>query len=59
MALAPRLHASGGGGGGYYGGGGGAWMGGGGGSGFTIPTATGVTLTQGVQSGNGQVVITW
>jgi hypothetical protein len=34
-------------------------MGGGGGSGFATSTATSVTLTSGVQSGNGQVAITW
>ena len=61
----------GGGGGGYFGGGGGgtsatppdgndgAAGGGGGGSSFAIPTATNVTLQQGVHSGNGQVVISW
>ena len=49
---------SGGGGGGYYGGGGGMFCGGGGGSSYTIPSATSVTHTQGVQSGNGIVTIT-
>lgn len=46
--------AGGGGGGGYYGGGGGTWSGGGGGSSY--PTTT--LMTQGYQSGNGQVIIT-
>jgi hypothetical protein len=46
-------------GGGYYGGGGGAWSGGGGGSSFSAATATGVTLTQGFQTGNGQIIISW
>ena len=55
----------GGGGGGYYGGGGGGGHsdgpcgGGGGGSSYAGPSATGVTLLQGVQAGDGQVVITW
>jgi hypothetical protein len=48
----------GGGGGGYYGGGGGAYGGGGGGSSFS-GTATSVTHTQGFQSGNGQVILSW
>ncbi|MBX2906827.1 MAG: Ig-like domain-containing protein [Taibaiella sp.] len=48
-----------GGGGGYYGGGGSTAGGGGGGSSYTDPTlVTGVTHTQGYQSGNGYVVIT-
>jgi hypothetical protein len=34
-------------------------MGGGGGSSFATSSATGVVLSQGVQSGNGQVVISW
>jgi len=46
-----------GGGGGYYGGGGGSWNGGGGGSSFSNGTST--THTQGFQSGNGQVIISW
>ena len=54
------------GGGGYYGGGGGGfWNGssvgggtGGGGSGYT-GSGTGASMTNGVQSGNGQVTITW
>jgi hypothetical protein len=49
---------SGGGGGGYYGAGGGMFCGGGGGSSYTIPGATSVVHTQGVQNGNGQVIIT-
>lgn len=47
--------AGGGGGGGYYGGGGGTWSGGGGGSSFP----SGATHTQGFQSSNGQVMISW
>ncbi|MCK6624675.1 MAG: hypothetical protein L6R45_05810 [Anaerolineae bacterium] len=39
--------------------GGGYFGGGGGGSSFAIPTATNVTHQQGVQSGNGQVIISW
>ena len=49
----------GGGGAGYFGGGGGAWHGGGGGSSFAIAGATGVTHTQGAQTGAGQVIVTW
>jgi hypothetical protein len=54
----------GGGGGGYYGGGGGGsapngGAGGGGGSSFVIGTATGVAYSQGVQTGNGQVNLTY
>jgi hypothetical protein len=54
---------TGGGGGGYYGGGGGGdctgYNGaGGGGSGYAIPTATNVSYSTGIQSGNGLVVIT-
>lgn len=54
----------GGGGGGYFGGGGGggdmvSGGGGGGGSSYTIPGATGVAHTQGVQSGDGQVILSW
>ena len=61
----------GGGGAGYFGGGGGggapavpsssvgAGGGGGGGSSFAIPSATGVIMEQGTQSGDGQVVISW
>jgi hypothetical protein len=49
----------GGGGGGWFGGGGGSWNGGAGGSSYTIGTATNVIHTQGFQSGNGQVIITW
>jgi hypothetical protein len=53
----------GGGGGGYYGGGGGgcgysgAGGGGGGGSSYADPSATGVVMQAGVQSGNGQVML--
>lgn len=64
-----NAYGSGGGGGGYYGGGGGSgtqdhgsgWSGaGGGGSAYAHPTlATGATLTSGVQSGNGSVIITY
>jgi hypothetical protein len=57
---APASDGGGGGGGGYFGGGGGAELsGGGGGSSFTIGTATSVTHSSGVQSGNGTVTITW
>jgi len=49
----------GGGGGGYYGGGGGAWMGGGGGSGFISGNATSTSNVQGVNSGNGLVIISY
>ena len=50
----------GGGGGGYFGGGGASWWGGGGGSSYTHPTfASSVTHTQGVQSGNGSILITY
>lgn len=48
-------NGGGGGGGGYYGGGGATWAGGGGGSSFL----SGGTHTQGYQTGNGQVVISW
>jgi hypothetical protein len=55
-----------GGGGGYYGGGGGgfdpttgAYGPGGGGSSHTAPTVANAVLTSGIQSGNGQVVITY
>ncbi len=49
---------SGGGGGGYYGGGGGVWNGGGGGSSFADPILTsGVTHTQGANTGNGAAAI--
>lgn len=49
----------GGGGGGWYGGGGSCFAGGGGGSSYTAPSVTGVTHTQGFNSGNGQVVISY
>jgi len=48
-----------GGGGGYYGGGSGCFEGAGGGSSYTGTGASGVTHTQGYQSGNGQVIISW
>ncbi|MBL0017564.1 MAG: T9SS type A sorting domain-containing protein [Bacteroidetes bacterium] len=48
-------NSGGGGGGGYYGGGGGVWGGGGGGSSFL----SGGTHTQGFQTGNGSVTISW
>ncbi|HRK27875.1 MAG TPA: HYR domain-containing protein [Chitinophagales bacterium] len=48
-------NGGGGGGGGYYGGGGATWSGGGGGSNY-LP---GGTHTQGFQTGNGQVIISW
>lgn len=48
-------NSGGGGGGGYYGGGGATWAGGGGGSSLL----SGGTHTQGFQSGNGEVVITY
>ncbi len=51
--------AGGGGGGGYYGGGGGDGGNAGGGSSYAISGATGVAMQQGVQSGNGSVVISF
>ena len=48
-----------GGGGGWYGGGGGGLGGGGGGSSYTAPSAAGVVLTQGFQTGNGIITITY
>ncbi|HLG35876.1 MAG TPA: glycine-rich protein [Bacteroidia bacterium] len=48
-----------GGGGGWYGGGGGGLGAGGGGSSYTAPSATGVVHTQGFQTGNGIVIITY
>jgi hypothetical protein len=51
--------AGGGGGGGYYGGGGGCWIGGGGGSNYAGSGTSGVTHTQGYQSGGGYVTITY
>ena len=48
-----------GGGGGYYGGGGGGLGAGGGGSSFTGTGVSSVTHTQGFQSGNGEIIITW
>ena len=47
------------GGGGWYGGGGGAFVGGGGGSSYTIPEASGVVHTQGVNDGDGELYISW
>ncbi len=52
-------NGGGGGGGGWYGGGGGDYGAGGGGSSYTSGAVTGVTHTQGFQSGNGQVIITY
>ena len=49
----------GGGGGGYYGGGGSCFAGGGGGSSYTAAAVTGVTHTQGYNSGAGQVIISY
>ena len=50
----------GGGGGGYYGGGGGGtYSSGAGGSSYTGPGASGVVHTQGVNAGNGSVIISW
>jgi len=57
---AGALGTSGGGaGGGYYGGGGGSWGGGGGGSSYTVTGSTNITHTQGFQSGNGSVDISF
>ncbi|HLG03847.1 MAG TPA: T9SS type A sorting domain-containing protein [Bacteroidia bacterium] len=55
--------SGGGGGGGYFGGGGGGqsiWLGGGGGGGssYTASGVTGITHSQGFQTGNGQIIIT-
>ncbi len=51
---------SGGGGGGYYGGGGGVWTGGGGGSSYTDPVqVTSFTHTQGYDSTNGIITVTY
>jgi len=53
-------YGSGGGGGGWYGGGGSYYAGGGGGSSYANPSfTTGVTHTQGVQNGAGQIVLSW
>lgn len=52
-------NTGGGGGGGYYGGGGGVWAGGGGGSSYAISTSSSVVHTQGSQSGNGQVFLSY
>jgi hypothetical protein len=53
--------SGGGGGGGYYGGGGGGGgqVSSGGGGGSSYPSGVGVTISSGVQSGNGQVVIVY
>jgi hypothetical protein len=57
---ATSINGGGGGGGGWYGGAGGAWRGGGGGSSYTDPVkATSVTHTQGGNSGNGTLAITY
>lgn len=57
---APGPSFAGGGGGGYYGGGGGQWAGGGGGSSYTDGAiATNVIHTQGFQTGNGDLSITY
>jgi hypothetical protein len=54
------VYYSSGGGGGYYGGGGGGSGGdGGGGSGYAEPAATNVSSQNGVNSGNGSIVICW
>jgi hypothetical protein len=59
-ANAASANAGGGGGGGFYGGGGGGvGSGGGGGSSYVTPSATDVALTNGVQSGDGSVTISW
>jgi hypothetical protein len=60
----PNLYGGGGGGGGHFGGGGGgggnlSGGGGGGGSSFVIASATGVTHSQGVRAGDGEVTISW
>jgi hypothetical protein len=52
-------NAMGGGGGGYYGGGGSGAGGGGGGSSYTASQCTKVTHLQGVQEGNGRLVLYW
>ena len=49
----------GGGGGGYFGGGGSCFAGGGGGSSYAHPAATLVSHTQGFQTGDGQLIITY
>ncbi len=49
----------GGGGGGYYGGGGSCFAGGGGGSSYSAPSVTGVTHTQGFNTGAGSISITY
>ena len=58
---AATYYGGGGGGGGYYGGGGGSWYGGGGGGSSYANSlyTTNTTHTQGYQSGNGQVAISW
>jgi len=51
--------SGGGGGGGYYGGGGGCWEGGGGGSSYSGSAVSVTADTQGYETGNGYVTITW
>jgi PKD repeat protein len=52
--------SAGGGGGGYFGGGsGGTYSAGGGGSSYTAPTSTSVSHTQGFQTDNGQITLSW
>jgi hypothetical protein len=61
-AASPTTYApcGGGGGGGWYGGGSGCWGGGGGGSSYVNPAlGTNIVHTQGYQSGNGYVKISW
>jgi hypothetical protein len=60
FSISHMIFMSSGGGGGHYGGGGGAWGGaGGGGSGYAEPAATNVSSQNGVNSGNGTVLICW
>ncbi len=54
---APNLTSGGGGGGGYFGGGAGCWSGGGGGSSWSNSKATDVEHEQGIQEGNGMIII--
>ena len=51
--------AGGGGGGGYYGGGGGSWNGGGGGSSYVSGSSTLFAMTQGTNSGNGYITLSY
>jgi len=56
----PCTNSGGGGGGGYYGGGGGVWAGGGGGSSYSDPILSSAIIhTQGYQTGNGQIILSW